>query len=101
MREEGGQYFLRSSDDLDALTDRRDVLARASELLQLLVGIVKLRSGYAEAVTTDGYLIRVDEDGTRQRFVMAEATIRTRAKVKIVGVVPWFRPRPKPRLGWP
>lgn len=79
-KEEDG-YFLRSTEDLGDLTDHHDVLEQATELLQLLTGIIKLRSGYSEAVRPDGYVIRINDDGTRNRFMDLQATVRVRAKL--------------------
>lgn len=81
-KEEDG-YFLRSTEDLGGLTDHHDVLEQATELLQLLTGIIKLRSGYSEAVRPDGYVIRINDDGTRNRFMDLQATVRVRAKLTL------------------
>jgi hypothetical protein len=77
VSEEGGHYYLRSS-DFDTLSDADEVRARAPELLPLMTGIVKLRAGYVEAVTAD-VVVKVNDDGTTQRFPLLAATMRVRS----------------------
>jgi hypothetical protein len=81
VKEEEGDYYLRSS-DFDVLPDAQEVREKASELLPLMTGIVKLHSGYSEAVTQDA-MIKVEDDGTRIEFKQSSATIRARAKLTI------------------
>ena len=45
-----------------------------------MTGIVKLHSGYSEAVTPDA-VIKVKDDGTRVEFKQLSGTIRARAKL--------------------
>jgi hypothetical protein len=81
VREEGGGYYLRSS-DFDALSTSQEVREKASELLPLLTGIVKLQSGYSEAVTQDA-VIEVKDDGTCVEIKESAARMRARAKITI------------------
>lgn len=76
-------YFLRSPQDFDTLTSTEDVRARASELLPLLVGSIKLRTGYTESIRVGGLVIRVEEDGRHHKYVHAD-TIRVRAKARVL-----------------
>jgi hypothetical protein len=81
VKEEGGDYYLRSS-DFDVLSDSQEVRERASGLLPVMTGIVKLHSGYSEAVAQDA-VIEVKDDGTRVEFKASEVKIRARAKLTI------------------
>jgi hypothetical protein len=86
VRKEGGDYYLRSS-EFDALSDVDEVRARALELIPLMTGIVKLRAGYAEAVTAD-VVVKVNDDGTTQRFVLLAGSLRARATLRMLQDTP-------------
>jgi cupin superfamily acireductone dioxygenase involved in methionine salvage len=85
VRKEQDRYFLRSSEYFDALTSSEKVRARASELLPLLVGSIKLRTGYTEAITLGDLTIRVEDDGTHSQYTELE-TLRVRSKMPEVWV---------------
>jgi hypothetical protein len=85
VRKEQGRYFLRASQHFDALTRSDKVRDRATELLPLLVGTIKLRTGYAAAITLGDLTIRVEDDGTGSTYTHLE-TLRVRPKTPEVSV---------------
>ena len=84
VRKEGESYYLRSSEAFDGLSDASQVHTLATELLLLLSAAANLYAGAGETVTPSVVIWQRD-DGSRDRFVLAAATVRARSKVRLWG----------------
>jgi hypothetical protein len=84
VKKEGDRYYLKSPREFGAFTDASSVRARASELLFLLSGIANLYLGDRVSSAPDA-VIRVNDDGTRDRFEREPPRVPVRGKARLWG----------------